>query len=306
MKPHGRKIFVAGAVFFLLALLGWAIIPSDKMKQAKKLAKRQWLILNGSLVDVGGYRLWHECRGSGSPTVVFDAGLNMTRESWGKVPQETAKFTRVCVYERAGLGESDKPPLSPASARTSEQIIAELHALLQNAGEHAPFLLVGHSFGGVNARLYASSYPQEIAGLVLIDASHEDEYQAYAALKPPNLREIYLRHEAGGNYERIDLLASANEIRNAPPLPPRIPLVVLSANAPQLSTENDANSALMLAAHDKMQASLARLLPNSRFIAVKDSGHFIQLDKPETVIEAIRGVCENQSISAKSTGGDRR
>lgn len=127
----------------------------------------------GKLVNVGGYRLHINCSGEGGPTVVLDAGMGCNSLDWALVQPEVAKFTRVCSYDRAGNGWSDESPLE----RTSENIVNELHILLKNSGEKGPFILVGHSFGGPNVRLYASKYPEEVYGMVLVDSSHEDQLQ---------------------------------------------------------------------------------------------------------------------------------
>src|SRR5246127_921567 len=126
----------------------------------------------GRLVDVGGYRLKINCAGSGSPTVVLESGLGDLLSEWRPIQLRISSFTRVCSYDRAGYGESDAGPLP----RTSSQISSELHVLLQNAGEHPPFILVGHSFGGYNVRAFNGQYPNEVAGLVLADSTQEDEY----------------------------------------------------------------------------------------------------------------------------------
>ncbi len=124
----------------------------------------------GKLVDVGGYRLHVTIRGEGGPTVVMDAGLAHVSTVWSLVQPEVAMFTRVCTVDRAGHAWSDHGPFP----RTSGQICQELHALLTNAGIAGPYVLVGHSFGGLNMYLYASMYPEEVAGLVLLDALSRD------------------------------------------------------------------------------------------------------------------------------------
>jgi pimeloyl-ACP methyl ester carboxylesterase len=126
----------------------------------------------GELVDIGGFRLHLNCIGQGTPTVVMDAGGGAPSITWGLVPSEIAKFTRVCTYDRAGLGWSDRNPRIP---RTSQQSVDELHSLLTNVGINPPYILVGHSLGGVNMRLYASQYPEDVVGLVLVDSSHENQ-----------------------------------------------------------------------------------------------------------------------------------
>jgi pimeloyl-ACP methyl ester carboxylesterase len=126
----------------------------------------------GKLVDVGGFRLHLNCIGQGTPTVVMDAGGGAPSITWGLVPAEIAKFTRVCTYDRAGFGWSDRNPKLP---RTSQQSVDELHLLLTKAEINPPYILVGHSLGGVNMRLYASQYPEDVVALVLVDSSHENQ-----------------------------------------------------------------------------------------------------------------------------------
>jgi|LGOV01.1.fsa_nt_gb pimeloyl-ACP methyl ester carboxylesterase len=126
----------------------------------------------GRLVDVGGYHLHINCSGEGKPTVVIDSGLGDFSLGWSLVQPEVAKFTRVCTYDRAGYGWSDSGP----KPRTSQQIVKELHTLLANAGIEKPYVLVGQSGGGLNLRLYASQYPGEVVGMVLVDPAHEEQW----------------------------------------------------------------------------------------------------------------------------------
>jgi pimeloyl-ACP methyl ester carboxylesterase len=124
------------------------------------------------LVNIGqGRRLNLYCIGTGSTTVVFDAGLGGASSSWDLIQPTIALKTRACSYDRAGLGFSD-PATRPG---TSANIVDDLHRLLQSAGIKPPYVLVGHSSGGMNVRLYADEYPAEVAGMVLVDPSHEDQ-----------------------------------------------------------------------------------------------------------------------------------
>src|ERR671915_199924 len=125
-----------------------------------------------TLEDVGGYRLAFHCIGEGSPTVVLETGLGAPSEYWAPVQQEIARLTRVCRYDRAGRGKSDPAP----TPRTCADMVADLHALLHNVSIRPPYVLVGNSLGGMNARLYAYQYPEEVAGLVLVDGSHQDQF----------------------------------------------------------------------------------------------------------------------------------
>ncbi len=136
----------------------------------------------GELVGVGSYRLHINCVGEGSPTVVLDAGLPGTSLDWCLVQPKVAKFTQICAYDRAGYGWSDSSPMP----RTSQQIANELHTLLGNAGVEGPYVLVGHSFGGYNVRLYAHSFAADVAGIVLVDAAHEDQSSRW----PPEMQRL--------------------------------------------------------------------------------------------------------------------
>ena len=123
----------------------------------------------GRLVDVGGFRLHINCIGAGSPTVILDAGLGGSSLDWSLVQPELGATTRVCAYDRAGMGWSD-PGLR---ARTPEQIAEELHTLLVNADIAGPYVLVAHSLSGKYARLFALNHRHETAGIVLVDARSE-------------------------------------------------------------------------------------------------------------------------------------
>ena len=127
----------------------------------------------GRMINVSDYNLHVIDRGVGGPTVVVDPGMGCNSLSWGLVYPEIAKFTRVMVIDRAGYAWSDASPLP----RTSENIVQEMHTMLQNSGVPGPYILVGHSFGGVNTRLYASKYPDDVAGVILVDSSHEDQFK---------------------------------------------------------------------------------------------------------------------------------
>lgn len=152
----------------------------------------------GLLVEVDDFRMHLYCIGQGSPTVVLDSGIGDSWLSWRKVQPDVAMFTRVCSYDRAGMGWSDKSP----NPRTSKFIATELHALLKNASILPPFVLVGHSFGGLNMRMYASLYPADVAGVVLVDSTPDDmsgfpkELQAYneAFLRKENLKQSTMCH----------------------------------------------------------------------------------------------------------------
>ncbi|MFH5821188.1 alpha/beta fold hydrolase [Georgenia sp. AZ-5] len=125
----------------------------------------------GQSYDVGGYRLHLDCTGSGSPTVVLQSGQGEASPHWSRIAQAVSGTTRVCAYDRAGQGWSDAP-----QAQDGLRAAADLHTLLSRAGEQGPYVLVGHSIGGAHAMTYASAYPEEVAGMVLLDST--DPYGA--------------------------------------------------------------------------------------------------------------------------------
>ena len=160
---RGRKlmIWLGGvlAVLLVLILAGWIYEPMAEAADAKAYPPP------GQMVDVGGYRLHLNCTGSGSPTVVIESGWGDLSASWGWVQPEVAKTTRICTYDRAGMGWSEASP----EPRTAREFAKELHTLLAKANEPGPYVLVGHSMGGYTVRVYAHDYPDEVAGLVFID-----------------------------------------------------------------------------------------------------------------------------------------
>jgi pimeloyl-ACP methyl ester carboxylesterase len=131
----------------------------------------------GRLVSLGTHRLHLHCLGAGSPSVVFDAALGGSSLSWTFIQPAVAEFTTACTYDRAGFGWSDAGPMP----RTVSRLAAELHALLLAAEVPAPYVLVGHSFGGLSIRAYASRYPEDVAGLVFVDPAHPEHWREPSA-----------------------------------------------------------------------------------------------------------------------------
>jgi pimeloyl-ACP methyl ester carboxylesterase len=158
------RIFIVLVAFLIVAALSGATY--------QWLATRKELAATpppGRLVDIGGYRLHLWCTGNGAPAVVLDTGLGGSSAGWYVVQPEVARFTRVCSYDRAGMGYSDPGP----SPRTARRIASELAKLLDRSGIGGPVVLVGASIAGFNVRVFASDHPELAAGLVLVDASHE-------------------------------------------------------------------------------------------------------------------------------------
>jgi pimeloyl-ACP methyl ester carboxylesterase len=293
-----------------------------------------------------GVKLNLDCTGQGSPTVILDSGLGVPAAGWALVQPEVAKFSRVCSYDRAGYGWSSAGPMP----RTTSQIVKELHALLVASGEQEPYVLAAHSFGGYNVRVYTSQYPAEVAGLVLVDTSHEDQEK----MMPPSLQKFMEESKAQLENQRklaplmiffgiariaadddglatlskelrdeakylqlqtkfIDAAASemqhfsesAAEVRRAGNLGDR-PLVVLTAGKAMDSKElpkgvspQEMQDFQKKTWMEDLQVREARLSTKGRQIVVPDSTHMIPFERPDTVIAAIREVC--QAVRAGAT-----
>lgn len=254
------------------------------------------------------------CLGSGSPTVVFDSGLSDSWLSWIKVQPAVARQTRACSYDRAGIGYSDPGP-APAP-RTSDRIAGELHALLSAGGVDGPYVLVGHSFGGLNMRLFASRYAEQVAGLVLVDASHPDqverlpaELQALSSRASATYLQLATRVEHGERlppvvenlpiavasrtawyralYEEFRSFdESATQVRNST-RPLDVPVVVISAGRHSQRGIRGRTAAQFERAWAELQSDLVRLSPQGSQRIAARSRHYVQRDEPHVVIEAI-------------------
>ena len=267
----------------------------------------------GKMVDLGDLKLHIDCRGQGSPTVILESGLGGSLLDWARVLPEAAQYTRVCAYDRAGYGWSEMGMLP----RTSQQIASELHALLRAANVEGPYILVGHSFGGFSVRLFASRFPEETAALILVDASHEDQFAQLrdaglvkrssrkqrsmsGAGVPDNLpatvhdiaAELALKAKAilTLQSEIRFFQQSADQVRWYSNLP-NIPIVVLSRG---LGVSNEHTQAKNLeTVWRSLQDDLFLRLGSSHLIA-DGSGHYIQLDAPKLVVNTIQRLVENR------------
>ncbi len=168
---HGRRVLrgFARGIAVTLALIGGLAAAGASYEAIAAGGDAQAYPPPGRLVDVGGYRLHILCVGTGSPAVVLEAGLGAMSLAWDLVQKEMGRTTQVCAYDRAGMGWSESGP----QPRTPGQLARELHTLLTNAGIPGPYVLVGHSVGGKNVRMFALRYPNEVAGMVLVDARSE-------------------------------------------------------------------------------------------------------------------------------------
>ena len=182
----GRTL--AGLLLLVMVLTAITLAAGARAKAALRASHPPI----GQMVDVGGYKLHISCVGVGSPTVILDAGAGDLGLTWAQVQPTVARSTRVCTYDRAGLGWSEQSP----RPRSAEVMVDELHTLLTNAGISGPYMLVGHSLGGLVVRQYAHTYPAGVAGIVLVDSAHEAQWlrfpQAVRNNLPSVLRQLRL------------------------------------------------------------------------------------------------------------------
>lgn len=277
----------------LCAVLSALNVRCVQAQETKSAAPSQ----TDNRVDVGGRRLRLNCAGEsrdGSPTVILESGFGSPASVWDKVQPEVAKFTRVCSYDRAGLGASE--PV--AAQRTVVAVTEDLRALLTRAKVPGPYVLVGHSLGGMLVRIFASYYPSEVVGMVLVDSAHEDEADRGVALMPAEMLKEILRtarpedlRVRGG--ENIDT-CSLRPLMNALNWRAEIPLVVLTQGRPYNAGDYPAPSMAprYYQLHLELQRELAARSPKGRQVLAERSGHFIHQDQPELVVEAVRKVLE--------------
>lgn len=326
------KRWIKRITFFLACLLVVALLAGIVFEQVMKARTAKEFPPPGKMVDIGGRRMQIDCRGTGTPTVVFEAGLDGRGSlSFSAVHDAVATTTRACAYSRAGLLWSD-----PSSSEFNPQNVAkDLHTLLARAGERGPFVMVGHSLGGPYLMIFTRLFPQDVAGLVFVDCSHPDQMERIekATGKPmPDMtgmvkvadalswsgitRLVASESESAtgpeGQAKKVEsayltksihaelaeaqnLAATLNEGGKLRQLEGR-PLVVLTAMKPypesalkMLKMSADQGRKLQASWKD-MQDEEASWSTNSRHELVPDASHYIQFDRPDLVIAAVKEV----------------
>lgn len=306
-KPHRFRWLVRVVVLLVgLTLAGTVYESVAETSDIRAYPPR------GQMVDVGGYRLHINCTGTGSPTVIIEAGLGDWSLPWNAVQEEVAKTTRVCTYDRAGMGYSEASPL----ARNAQQFAYELHTLLERANVEGPYVLVGHSSGGLTVRIFAHDYPTEVAGLVLIDSmspgqmtqppaeiTSQTSYQPSAFSLPFFLGRIglvrllaeplgliqHLPAETQPAYAAFTVTPQTtqtfvDELSN-------LQMSLAQANA--VSSFGDLPLIVLTGVIDEQdgwqtwQTQLLELSSNSQQIILENSGHNIHLDQPDAAVAAI-------------------
>ena len=294
----------------LVGLCSLIVIAALTGAAYQSVATRRDLALTpppGQLVDIGGYRLHLWCTGDGAPAVILDTGLGGSSAGWYSVQPDVARFTRVCSYDRAGMGYSDPGP----SARTARRIASELATLLDRSGIAGPVVLVGASIAGFNVRVFASDHPELAAGLVLVDASHETDAhevplmarfvpllstvgvlrlfsvsfgQRVESLPPSVRRYAQATSFRAAGYratadEIIHIRESVSEVRSSR-RKLTIPVAVVTG-----ARGADKN-------WRQLQLDLASLSERGCLTIARQSGHVVSVDQPEVVVDVIRRVVE--------------
>ena len=315
-RALGRALRSLATILAIIALLGVSGAGYEALASRSDATN---VPRPGRLVDVGGFRLHLNCTGEGSPAVVLDAGLSRDSLDWALVQPEIAQTTRVCSYDRAGMGWSEPSP----NARTPAIIADELHTLLANADIPGPYVLVAHSLSGKYARMFAIQHPSEVAGIVLVDARHEyldeltspDEIQVFhAAVDAQGVQYAWARRLG------VARLFAAS-IAGTPAFPAEtrrtMALTATSASAIAATSaearERAANDAelrasglgdrplIVLAAGQSMtriphwqeaQERQAALSSRGQLRIAQTSSHCIQCDNPTAVIGAIEDVVD--------------
>jgi pimeloyl-ACP methyl ester carboxylesterase len=264
---------------------------------------------SAELVDIGaGRRMYVECDGAGAPTVLLVSGKGNRADTWSMnrtdpgnpeatVFRQVARLTRVCAYDRpstvGGNGEPSRSDPAPEPV-TANDGVADLDALLAAAEVRGPYVIVGHSYGGLIARLYASTFPEAVAGLVLEDALSEGLYDGLTPMQREILEKINLEPE------RVDTVRSFAQVTSAPPVQ-SMPMVILTADLPPISQEDVASGALppfvtpefvdaLWTAQVAAQDRLAGTFPYARHVTNTNSRHYIHVEQPQVVVDAIRDV----------------
>lgn len=282
-KPKRKKWIILGIVGVLLLAYGTLTAPG-------------WmLLLSGDRVDIGDRLMFISCQGTGTPTVILEHGLGTTGADWGVVQDAVASDTRVCFSSRAGMGFSDA--VGGEGLRTAQDAVDDLAALLETANVAPPYILVGHSFGGFVVRLFADQHPEGVEGMVLVDTSHEGQFRMFEERLSPETWAEISPFFGTDNPERMDLQASSAEMAAAGDLGD-LPLVVIQAD--DQVTDGEAQGVSQAVADEVdlvnnelapiLQADLASLSVNSTLVFAEGSGHFVHVDRPEIVIEAIRSL----------------
>jgi hypothetical protein len=235
--------------------------------------------LEPGFVDLGDYKLFMKCVGEGNPTIIFENAFGTGSTEWKDVQPAVSTYTRACIYDRLGIGISNRVP--PDTVRTTQDQVDDLMTLLDIANIEPPYILVGHSIAGFNILLFVDQYPDLVQGIVLVDASHPDQLWRFAEVDPefampsPDDRD---------NVERMDFEASAAQAVQAGDFGD-MPLFVLTAG---LSSDPEEIDQIWF----ELQDDHASRSTNSRHVIAERSSHYIMNTQPDLIIDAVLWVLD--------------
>ena len=255
-----------------LPLVFKRIAKNDSSQSVLKLQK----------VDVGGHGLQLLIGGQGSPAVIFEGGFGTGIASWSTLQKDVAAFAQTVSYDRGGIGQSDLGP----KPRSAKQIATELRAALQKSGVKPPYVMVGHSFGGIYIRVFADMYPREVVGLVLIDPSQESFNDWLTKNQPELLKAAQSNIAKAGEGVRAEFAALDTSYAQArvAKVPEDLSVVLLS------STEDESMPAEGRKVWIEKHREWLATVPRSRHIIVEKAPHFIHAQQPAMVIDVIKQV----------------
>jgi len=251
-------------------------------------------IAGGERFDIGGRSVYLDCRGTGSPTVVLEAGMGSGAGAWSTVFGELAAFTRTCAYDRPGRGSSDARGL-----HTLADTVADLRAALAAAGEVAPFVMVGHSHGGDYVRVFTGRHRTEVVGIVLLDTFDPDLETAWVhpllgALRPEYEQRLDGLRALVAQVEDLDWAASEQELRTASITGTPIEVLRAPRAEPRLdAATNEAIAAAVIAGYESLSPGRVH------YELAWGAGHMVQIDRPDLVITATRRLVEAARVGSR-------
>ena len=318
----------------IVSIIGLALLTGASYEViGRRNAARDYPV-PGKLVDVGGRRIQIDCRGTGTPTVVFESGLDLSGSlAWVGVHDSIAKKTRACAYSRAGIMWSDPTD----GAQTGKKVAEDLHTALRKAGEGPPYVLVAHSLGGPYSMIYTKYFGSDVAGVVFVDASHPDQLTRFTDLTPFSLVNEMKPLRIASHFSAVGFVRKMAAADSAPPQPAaavKATAAYTSTSLPAMLKEVDAFSATLAEAgthrqlgnrplfvltatkpmsdedRTRMKMTTAQAAEykarwiqlhneeaswssHSQHQLVPESGHYIQFEKPDVVIAAVRSVVDS-------------
>lgn len=327
----GRAVKRAAKLLAMLAVL--AVTVGFVFETVQRAVARRAFPAPGRLIDIGTHRLHLYCKGAGNPAILLEAGLDVRGSlSWSPVHDDLATLSRTCAYDRAGINWSEPGP----DPRSGPTIARELNALLTAADVRGPFILVGHSLGGIYMREFADLDRSAVAGLVFVDASHPEQWARlpgealatppaalqvvvevlnrlglfrFVRLAPPTpmsdsvnaTLEAFRPYSSAGMWKEFGTMAeSASSVSDSPDFG-SLPLIVLTAGGTQKRPNQSAASfEHMQSVWHELHRELAALSTAGSHSVVPDAAHYIHVDRPSAVIDAVADVLEVARRSASA------